>query len=74
MPSLEVSARACMSFLPYTEIVPKQSVSAAMLKLLSQLREKVVIGFVGGSDLAKQEEQLGLGGTDGKNLVNNVPR
>jgi len=30
-----------------------------MLTLLSTLRQKVAIGFVGGSDLAKQQEQLG---------------
>jgi phosphomannomutase len=30
-----------------------------MLQLLSALRQKVAIGFVGGSDLAKQQEQLG---------------
>ena len=30
-----------------------------MLQLLSALRHKVAIGFVGGSDLAKQQEQLG---------------
>jgi phosphomannomutase len=30
-----------------------------MLTLLSSLRQKVAIGFVGGSDLAKQQEQLG---------------
>ena len=30
-----------------------------MLQLLSELRHKVVIGFVGGSDLSKQQEQLG---------------
>ena len=30
-----------------------------MLGLLSSLRKKVAIGFVGGSDLAKQQEQLG---------------
>ena len=30
-----------------------------MLQLLSELRQKVAIGFVGGSDLAKQQEQLG---------------
>ena len=33
-----------------------------MLQVLSQLRHKVAIGFVGGSDLAKQQEQLGAGG------------
>lgn len=30
-----------------------------MLELLSALRHKVAIGFVGGSDLVKQQEQLG---------------
>jgi phosphomannomutase len=30
-----------------------------MLLLLSNLRKKVAIGFVGGSDLAKQQEQIG---------------
>lgn len=30
-----------------------------MLDTLSDLRQKVVIGFVGGSDLNKQLEQLG---------------
>ena len=36
-----------------------QTVSPEMLALLSQLRKQVVIGFVGGSDLVKQQEQLG---------------
>lgn len=35
------------------------AVSPEMLQLLSALRHKVAIGFVGGSDLAKQQEQLG---------------
>jgi phosphomannomutase len=30
-----------------------------MLQLLARLRQKCAIGFVGGSDLAKQQEQLG---------------
>lgn len=30
-----------------------------MLDTLAELRKKVVIGFVGGSDLSKQMEQLG---------------
>ncbi|KAL2351718.1 eukaryotic phosphomannomutase [Cryomyces antarcticus] len=37
----------------------RRSVSPEMLQLLSALRHKVAIGFVGGSDLAKQQEQLG---------------
>jgi phosphomannomutase len=34
-------------------------VTAEVTALLEKLRHKVVIGFVGGSDLAKQKEQLG---------------
>ncbi|EME80293.1 uncharacterized protein MYCFIDRAFT_56710 [Pseudocercospora fijiensis CIRAD86] len=37
----------------------RRSVSPEMLQLLSALRQKVAIGFVGGSDLVKQQEQLG---------------
>ena len=36
-----------------------------MLALLEQLRHKVAIGFVGGSDLAKQQEQLGSADANG---------
>ncbi|EAQ93278.1 conserved hypothetical protein [Chaetomium globosum CBS 148.51] len=35
------------------------SASPEMLNLLERLRQKVAIGFVGGSDLVKQQEQLG---------------
>ena len=35
-----------------------------VLTLLEKLRERVVVGFVGGSDLAKQREQLGEDCTD----------
>ena len=42
-----------------------QAVSPEMLTLLQKLREKVVIGFVGGSDLVKQQEQLGVNGLNG---------
>lgn len=37
----------------------RRTVSPEMLQLLSVLRQKVAIGFVGGSDLVKQQEQLG---------------
>ncbi|KAF1984497.1 phosphomannomutase [Aulographum hederae CBS 113979] len=37
----------------------RRDVSPEMLQLLSALRHKVAIGFVGGSDLRKQQEQLG---------------
>jgi len=33
-----------------------------MIELLKQLRKKAVIGFVGGSDLAKISEQLSVNG------------
>lgn len=37
----------------------RRGVSAEMLNLLARLRQKCAIGFVGGSDLVKQQEQLG---------------
>lgn len=37
----------------------RQDVSPEMRDLLLRLRQKVAIGFVGGSDLVKQQEQLG---------------
>ena len=39
-----------------------QTISPEMKEILRQVREKAVIGFVGGSDLAKQKEQLGENG------------
>eukprot|EP00966_Prymnesium_polylepis_P330287 7385946-Prymnesium_polylepis.1 len=38
---------------------PRKLVSPETLKFLKQLREKIAIGVVGGSDLTKQKEQLG---------------
>ena len=35
-----------------------------MLQLLRDLRKKAVIGFVGGSNLSKITEQLGVNGSD----------
>ncbi|KAL1847557.1 hypothetical protein VTK73DRAFT_10326 [Phialemonium thermophilum] len=37
----------------------RQPATAEMLNLLARLRQKCAIGFVGGSNLAKQQEQLG---------------
>ncbi|KAJ3183223.1 Phosphomannomutase [Gaertneriomyces sp. JEL0708] len=37
----------------------RKDISPEMKQLLADLRKKVVIGFVGGSDLSKQKEQLG---------------
>ncbi len=39
-----------------------------MLDLLARLRQKCAIGFVGGSDLAKQQEQLGGNDDDVKTM------
>jgi phosphomannomutase len=39
-----------------------------MFDILQRLRNKVAIGFVGGSDLAKQQEQLGVNGANGNPL------
>lgn len=47
------------------QLTEPQTVSPEMLSLLQQLRKKVAIGFVGGSDLVKQQEQLGVGGING---------
>ncbi|KAK3940072.1 eukaryotic phosphomannomutase [Diplogelasinospora grovesii] len=37
----------------------RRSVTPEMLDILSRLRQKCAIGFVGGSDFSKQQEQLG---------------
>ena len=42
-----------------TLTMPRLEISQDMLNLLERLREKVTIGFVGGSDLQKQKEQIG---------------
>lgn len=42
-----------------TLTLPRQKISHEMEEFMSQLREKVVVGIVGGSDFAKITEQLG---------------
>ncbi|KAK2072840.1 hypothetical protein P8C59_007170 [Phyllachora maydis] len=42
-----------------TLTLPRQFIKPEMADLLSRLRQKVAIGYVGGSDLAKQQEQMG---------------
>lgn len=39
----------------------RQTISKEMLTTLAELKKKCTVGFVGGSDLVKQEEQLGHG-------------
>jgi phosphomannomutase len=56
---------AAYAFAPPRHALPKanfsslQDATPEMLQLLAELRSKVAIGFVGGSDLVKQQEQLG---------------
>jgi len=45
---------------------PRQQVSAEMVKFLGELKQKVTIGFVGGSDFVKISEQLTV---DGRNVL-----
>jgi len=47
-----------------TLTIPRQKASPSMIKLLRDLRQTMVIGFVGGSDLRKISEQLAVGGND----------
>ncbi|XHG05258.1 Phosphomannomutase 1 [Aspergillus wentii] len=61
-PALEnrpVKNTICLFDVDGTLTPARRSVSPEMLELLSQLRHKCAIGFVGGSDLPKQQEQLG---------------
>ena len=44
-----------------TLTIPRGEVKDDMLDCLKELRKKITIGIVGGSDLPKQEEQLGPG-------------
>uniref|UniRef100_A0A060T5L4 Phosphomannomutase n=1 Tax=Blastobotrys adeninivorans TaxID=409370 RepID=A0A060T5L4_BLAAD len=37
----------------------RQEITPEVREVLQQLRDKVIVGFVGGSDLSKQKEQLG---------------
>ena len=42
-----------------TLTVPRQSIKKEMVKFLKELKNQVAVGIVGGSDLAKQKEQVG---------------
>jgi phosphomannomutase len=44
-----------------TLTIPRGVVSPEMMETLKELRKKIAVGIVGGSDLPKQEEQLGDG-------------
>jgi phosphomannomutase len=47
-----------------TLTIPRGEVTDDMMDTLKELRKKITIGIVGGSDLPKQEEQLGKGIVD----------
>lgn len=44
---------------PSPPLPPSQVITPEMKEFLLRLKEKVVIGIVGGSDLVKMEEQMG---------------
>ena len=44
-----------------TLTIPRGEVKEDMMDVLKTLRKKITVGIVGGSDLPKQEEQLGKG-------------
>ncbi|KAI9772239.1 MAG: Phosphomannomutase [Geoglossum simile] len=61
-PSLDkrpVAGTICLFDVDDTLTLARRAVSPEMRALLAALRHKVAIGIVGGSDLAKQQEQLG---------------
>ena len=47
-----------------TLTIPRGEVEEIMMDVLKSLRQKITVGIVGGSDLPKQEEQLGAGIVD----------
>jgi phosphomannomutase len=44
-----------------TLTIPRGEITESMLDFMKELSKKVTVGIVGGSDLPKQEEQLGDG-------------
>ena len=57
--SRSIKNTICLFDVDDTLTPARRGVSPEMLQLLSALRHKCAIGFVGGSDLVKQQEQLG---------------
>ncbi|KIO26534.1 hypothetical protein M407DRAFT_74442 [Tulasnella calospora MUT 4182] len=54
--------KLCLFDVDDTLTIPRQRVSKEMLDVLAQLRKKMAIGFVGGSDFSKISEQLAVDG------------
>ncbi|KAJ5625992.1 phosphomannomutase [Penicillium lagena] len=66
-PSLEkrpMKGVICLFDVDETLTKARRSATPEMLALLSQLRHKCTIGYVGGSNLVKQQEQLGTNAID----------
>lgn len=64
-PSLKdrpIKNTVCLFDVDGTLTPARRDVSPEVLTALANLRQKVAIGFVGGSNLPKQQEQLGVGG------------
>ncbi|KAI5844986.1 eukaryotic phosphomannomutase [Morchella snyderi] len=57
-----VARTICLFDVDDTLTPARRTISPEMLVLLQKLRQKVAIGFVGGSDLLKQQEQIGING------------
>ena len=51
---------------PLITHLDEQDASWEMIELLRQVRKRVAIGVVGGSDFVKISEQLSINGTNGK--------
>ncbi|KAF3920613.1 Phosphomannomutase [Orbilia brochopaga] len=60
----EFKNTVCLFDVDDTLTKPRKLVTPEMFALLAKLRSKCVIGFVGGSDFSKQQEQLGVGGVN----------
>lgn len=54
------------SSLPSFSLPSPQVITSEMKEFLLHLKEKAVIGIVGGSDLVKMEEQMGGDGGEGE--------
>jgi phosphomannomutase len=64
--TLTPARQVCLfSVFVYSVQTSLQKAPLEMLELLKELRKKVVIGFVGGSDLVKITDQLSVTGNNG---------
>ena len=61
LPTPEKPRIAALFDVDGTLTIPRGEVEDNMMNTLKELRKKITVGIVGGSDLPKQEEQLGQG-------------